>query len=124
MPTEPVHTYNGFTSWPCAIACDGKRLFVSDSGSKFLVHDVESTELLATVTGHSDWIIDLRFDDDTLITAANDHQLRMWDLKTLAPLGVHGEYHHGVGLCTVQWNENRLISCSESWDTMVHVYRF
>jgi WD40 repeat protein len=124
MPGQLVQTYEEFKSWPSAIEASGNRLLVSDSRKEVNIFDIDSAELLGKLTGHHDWIVDVRADDDVIITAGNDHQLRIWDLETYDCLATHGELAVGTGLCWVQWNEDYLVTCSENPDCGVYVYKY
>lgn len=71
-----VTRYAGFGSWPSAIIVDSDRVICSDSRKSVLIFDRASGEKIDSLEGHSDWIVDIHMDDDVIITAGNDHQLR------------------------------------------------
>eukprot|EP01105_Mastigella_eilhardi_P000006 TRINITY_DN1000_c0_g1_i1.p2 TRINITY_DN1000_c0_g1~~TRINITY_DN1000_c0_g1_i1.p2 ORF type:complete len:736 (-),score=163.19 TRINITY_DN1000_c0_g1_i1:2799-4982(-) len=103
----------------------GQRFITGSDDGLVKLWSVETGMLLRTLRGHTDHIIDLVVspDDSLLATASADKTVRVWDLRTYAPVSL---LHHDNVISTLAWNPNpaahALITadvkgCSKVWAT-------
>jgi WD40 repeat protein len=66
---------------PPQVSHDSRRVLTADFEHRVHLWDLESGEELATFSGHSDEITDMRFspDDKLVATSSNDHTVKLWD---------------------------------------------
>jgi WD40 repeat protein len=63
---------------------DGKRVYAGGHDNKIKCWDIESGELMRSMSAHDDWVYDLCFSPDgkTLYSASFDKTVRVWDVST------------------------------------------
>jgi WD40 repeat protein len=68
---------------PAAFSPDAKILAIHDFGSRIQLWNAKTVELLATLTGHVQRVVELEFSPDgrTLVSRSADTQVKLWDVK-------------------------------------------
>jgi WD40 repeat protein len=81
----PVRAYRGHQGMATVLAFsdDGTRLATTGSDRIIKVWDVSTGRVLQSLTGHTDYAIQLLFlDDRTILSRSYDASIRQWDLRT------------------------------------------
>ncbi|KAG1142374.1 hypothetical protein G6F37_011571 [Rhizopus arrhizus] len=105
----------------CVQFCDGSNIVMTGSYDKTVrIWNLETCELIRTLTGHTRCVRALQFDEAKLVTGSMDHTLKIWNwqsgkcIRTL-------EGHTG-GILSLQFN-SRLLA-SGSTDHSVRIWNF
>jgi WD40 repeat protein len=81
----PVRIYRGHRGLAMAVAIsdDGRSIASTGSDRVINIWDVQTGKILQTLTGHTDYVVQLLFvDDRTLLSRSYDATIRQWDLTT------------------------------------------
>jgi len=72
----------------CDFSRDGRLLAATSCDSMFCVWEKDTGTLLHRVSGHTDWVFDVKFAPNLLylITASHDRTVRIWDADTYGPM--------------------------------------
>jgi WD40 repeat protein len=105
-----------------AINRDGHRLASAGADNTVRLWNADTGQLLATLTGHTDWVLRVAFSPDghRLASAGADHTVRLWNVDNGTPAGVltgHTDQVLGVAFTP---DGQRLASASH--DTTVRLW--
>ncbi|KAG1297618.1 hypothetical protein G6F66_002448 [Rhizopus arrhizus] len=105
----------------CVQFCDGSNIVMTGSYDQTVrIWNLETCELIRTLTGHTRCVRALQFDEAKLVTGSMDHTLKIWNwqsgkcIRTL-------EGHTG-GILSLQFN-SRLLA-SGSTDHSIRIWNF
>ncbi|RCH86194.1 hypothetical protein CU097_008324 [Rhizopus azygosporus] len=105
----------------CVQFCDSSNIAMTGSYDKTVrIWNLETCELLRTLTGHTRCVRALQFDEAKLITASMDHTLKIWNWQTGQCIRTL-EGHTG-GVLSLHFN-SRLLA-SGSTDHTIRVWNF
>ncbi|GAA0859604.1 TIR domain-containing protein [Aliiglaciecola litoralis] len=97
-----------------AYSPDNRFLAIGDRNSNIHVWQVESAQLVKTLTGHEGPILDLDFSSDskTLASASEDSQIFLWDVKDtdVTQLAILGGNFFPVTAIAFQPNSNHILA--------------
>jgi WD40 repeat protein/serine/threonine protein kinase len=85
-----VARLTGDTITHLSFTANGTRLFVARSDRTLKMHEIPSLRLLATFSGHTDWVrtANISPDGKMLLTGSLDRTLKLWDIATQRELAV------------------------------------
>ena len=77
-----------FQTTSCDFSSDGRLLAATSCDTVFCVWEKDTGILLHRVSGHTDWVFDVKFSPNLmyLITASQDHTVRIWDSDSYLPM--------------------------------------
>ncbi|KAI7907669.1 quinon protein alcohol dehydrogenase-like superfamily [Cokeromyces recurvatus] len=105
----------------CVQFCDAINILMTGSYDKTVrIWNLESGELIRTLTGHTRCVRALQFDEAKLVTASMDHTLKIWNWQTGKCIRTL-EGHTG-GVLSLHFNSK--LMASGSTDHTVRVWNF
>lgn len=85
ITNKPVAVYETHVDsvWGLKFSSTGKLLASSSSDQTISIRNVETGQLLHTLTGHTGWVTSLKFvaEDTQLLSASVDGTIRIWDVN-------------------------------------------
>lgn len=86
------------------------------------VWDAKSGNELATLQGHTNWVVDCKYAPDgrTIVSASWDGTLRLWDSETGACVHTLSGHEKRVNACSFSHDGQRVLSAS--WDCSLVIW--
>jgi WD40 repeat protein/transcriptional regulator with XRE-family HTH domain len=94
---------------------DGQTIAVGDSSGNIYLWNINTTQLLATFTGHIGWVWSVAFSPDgkTLASSSSDSSIRLWSIQSGRCLQVLTEHTGSVWSVSFSPDGQRLASGSD-----------
>ncbi|MBW4670281.1 MAG: serine/threonine protein kinase [Cyanomargarita calcarea GSE-NOS-MK-12-04C] len=125
---ECVHTFTthlstSFAVNSIAISCDGNTLASGSDDKTIRLWDLNSKQLVATLTGHSQAVKSVAFspDGEMLASASDDKTIKLWNLNTHQEINTLIGHSRGVK-SIVFYPGNAGILASGSWDKTIKLW--
>ncbi|TGZ83347.1 WD40 repeat-like protein [Ascodesmis nigricans] len=112
--------FKGHTDGILCLQFDEQTLATGSYDSTIKIWDIETGEVLQTLTGHTQAIRCLQFDDTKLISGSMDHKMKIWNYRTGQCISTLAGHEDGV--VSLHFDSTLLVSASV--DNTIKVWNF
>lgn len=102
-------TYSHHSNVITAVIFSNDGRYIASAGGDKLIHIYENEALIASLTGHNNWVRDIAFnlDNTRLISCGDDGRVILWSISNINNPRIINDLKHGISwLLTVDFNQD------------------